>query len=54
MRKMVRKTTVRWTPISLDMNTSKILVGQRDWRIGRIPFAQKKFRPTGYQGRGIG
>jgi hypothetical protein len=36
------------------MNTSKILVGQRDWRIGRIPFAQKKFRPTGYQGKGIG
>jgi hypothetical protein len=54
MRKMVRKTTVRWIPIGLEIYIRKILLVQRDWRIGRIPFAWRKFRPTGYQDKVIG
>jgi hypothetical protein len=54
MRKMVRKTTVRWIPISLEMYIRKILLVRRDWKIERIPFAWMKFRPTGYQSQGIG
>ena len=47
-RKMVRKTTVRWIPISLQINIRKIPLVQEDWRIGRVPFAWRKFRLTGY------
>jgi len=47
MRKMAQKTTVRWIPISLQMYIRKILFIRKDWIIGRIPFAQGKFRPTG-------
>jgi len=54
MGKLVRKTTVRWIPISLEMYIRKILLVRKDWVIGRIPFARRKFRPTGYQGKGIG
>jgi len=54
MEKMVRKTTVRWIPISLEMYIRKILLVRKDWKIRTIPFARRKFRPTGYQGKGIG
>jgi len=40
-------------PISLQMGITRILLVQKDWRIDRIPFAQRKFRPTGYQSKGI-
>jgi len=54
MGKMVWKTTVRWIPICLEMYIRKILLVWKDWKIGRIPFAWRKFRPTGYQSKGIG
>jgi hypothetical protein len=54
MRKKVQKTTVRWIPISLDMYIRKILLAQKDWRIGMLLVAQRKCRQTGYQGEGIG
>jgi hypothetical protein len=53
-RKMVRKTTVRWIPISPEMYIGKILLVRRGWRIERIPFARRKFRPSGDQSKGIG
>ena len=31
-----------------------VLLVQRGLRIGRIPLARRKFRPTGYQSKGIG
>jgi hypothetical protein len=54
MRKMVWKTTVRWIPIGLEMYIRKILLVWKDSRIGRTPFAWRKFRLTGYQRKGIG
>jgi hypothetical protein len=54
MRMMVRKTKVRWIPISLEMHIRRIVLVRSDWRIGRIPFAWRKFRLTGYQSKGIG
>jgi len=54
MRKGVWKTTVRWIPISLEMHIRRILFIQKDWRVERIPFARRKFRPTSYQNKGIG
>ena len=54
MGRMVRKTTVRWISISLELYIRMILFVQRDWKIGRITFAQRKFRLTGYQSKGIG
>jgi hypothetical protein len=53
-RKMVRKTTVQWIPISLEIYIRKVLLVQRDWRIERITFDRRKCRPTGYQSQGIG
>jgi len=38
IKKMVRKTTVRWIPISLEMNIRKIQLVRKDWEIRRIPF----------------
>jgi hypothetical protein len=54
MRMMVRTTTVQWIPISLELHIRRILLVPSDWRIGRIPFARRKFRLTGYQSKGIG
>jgi len=54
MRRMVWKTTVQWIPISLEMYVRKILLVQKDWTIEGVPFAWRKFRPTGYQSKGIG
>jgi len=54
MRKMVWKTTVRWIPISLEMYIIKVLLVNKYWRIGRIPFARRKFQLTGYPNKGIG
>jgi hypothetical protein len=54
MRKMVRQTTVRCITISLEIYVRKILSVQKDWRIGRIPFAWSKFRATGYPSKWIG
>jgi len=51
---MVWKTTVRWIPISLEMHIRQILLVRKDWSIGGIPFARRKFRLTGYQSKGIG
>ena len=51
---MVRKTTVRWIPISLEIYIRMILLVRSNWRIGRIPFVERKSRPTGYQSKGIG
>jgi len=52
--KIVLKPTVQRIPISREMYIRKILLVRKDWKIGRIPFAQRKFRPTGYQIKGIG
>jgi hypothetical protein len=54
MKKVVLKTTVRWMPISLDMYISMLMLVWKDWRIGRIAFAWRKFRQTAYRSKGIG
>jgi len=53
-RMMVRKTTVRWIPISLEMYIRQLQLVQKDWRIEMIQFARRKFRRSGYQSKGIG
>jgi len=50
---MVRKTTVHWIPISLEMYIKRILLFWKDWRIERIPFPSRKFKPTGFHDKGI-
>jgi len=54
MGKIIWKTTVRWIPHSLEMYIRKIMLVRKDCWIGRIPFARRKFRPSGYQSIGIG
>jgi hypothetical protein len=54
MKKVVLKTTVRWMPISPEMYISMLMLVWKDWRIGRIAFAWRKFRQTGYWSKGIG
>ena len=51
---MVWKTTVRWITIPFEMFIRRILCVRKDWTIERITFARRKFRPTGYQSKGIG
>jgi hypothetical protein len=51
---LVRKTTVRWIPCSIESDITKILVVRKDWMIEGIPFARRKFRPIGDQSKGIG
>ena len=51
---IVWKITVRWIPFSLELFVKWILLVWKDWMIVGIPFARRKFRPTGYQGKGIG
>jgi len=51
---MVRKTTVWWILISLEMHIGKIPLVRKDWKIRKIPFGRRKFRLTGYQSMGIG
>jgi hypothetical protein len=36
------------------MYIRKILLVQKDWRIGGIAFIGRKIRPTGYQSKRIG
>jgi hypothetical protein len=51
---MVLRIAVRWIPFSLEIYIRKILLVQKDWRIGTIPFAWRMVRWPGYQGKEIG
>jgi len=52
-RKMVRKTTVQWIPISPELYISKILLVKSNGRIEGIAFAWRKLGPTGCQNNGM-